>query len=189
MTDFICGPKIYGYEGWTFELHAWCGPWPIRKDGELFNRAGRVFYAMYTRFQAEPDREKFRVGGGCVALPSLTNNEERATSGMKTYIAGPMSDRPALNFKEFFRAQLDLEALGFEVVNPAELDVIETLVHHRRRTWEECLEEDLYHLGTCVAIYLLAGWQDSEGACIEYQEAERLGLVILEQEPEGDESC
>ena len=33
LNTIICGPQIYGYEGWTFELHAWCGPWPLRKDG------------------------------------------------------------------------------------------------------------------------------------------------------------
>ena len=66
LNTIICGPRLYRYGKWTFEVHAWCGPsWPLRKDGELRKRAGRVFYAMFERWEAEPDREKYRIGGGC----------------------------------------------------------------------------------------------------------------------------
>ena len=65
---FICGPSIYEYEGWLFELHASCGPWPLCKDGEPRKRAGRVFWAMWGRFEDESDQGRFRVGCGCVAF-------------------------------------------------------------------------------------------------------------------------
>ena len=67
-TGFLCGPRIYRYDGWEFEMHAWCGPWPHKQDGELRKRAGRKFWSMIKRFEAEPNRELFRAGGGCMVL-------------------------------------------------------------------------------------------------------------------------
>ena len=70
IRGFICGPRLYKYEGWFFEDHAYCGPWPLKKDGELRKRAGRKFYAMYKRFNsvAQEQQKKFRIGGGCVPI-------------------------------------------------------------------------------------------------------------------------
>jgi len=70
ITGFICGPRIYEFEGWCFEWHACSGPWPMKKDGELRKRAGRTFYNMVERFckLSKADREKYRVGGGCVPI-------------------------------------------------------------------------------------------------------------------------
>jgi len=66
---FLCGPKVYEFEGWFFEFGP-SGPWPLRKDGEPFKRAGRVFYATFGRWYdlPEAEREKYRVGGGCRAF-------------------------------------------------------------------------------------------------------------------------
>lgn len=71
MPVFICGPRLYEYEGWCFEFH-YCGPWPLRQDGELRAHAGRRFWAMIARFDAltEAERATYRAGGigGCVEL-------------------------------------------------------------------------------------------------------------------------
>ena len=61
---FICSAHLYQYDGWTFE-YGYCGPWPIRKNGELFKRAGKKFYEMFERWYALPNRENYRIGGGC----------------------------------------------------------------------------------------------------------------------------
>ena len=69
MNGFICGPRIYEYEGWIFEHgHYIC--WPLKKDGEPRKRAGRKFYDMVGRFVAlsEEEQEKHRVGGGCIRM-------------------------------------------------------------------------------------------------------------------------
>ena len=70
MKGFLCGPRLYEYEGWFFEEHSYCGPWPLRKDGELRQRAIRRFFQIIERFQQLPDAERtqYRVGGGCVPL-------------------------------------------------------------------------------------------------------------------------
>ena len=62
---FLCSPRIYEYEGWVFEFGQMGEPWPLNKTGEPAKRAGRTFYKMIDRFCEEPDREKFRAGGGC----------------------------------------------------------------------------------------------------------------------------
>lgn len=63
---WICGPRIYQFEGWRFE-YGNVFPWPLRKDGELRKRAGRKFYTMIKRFDSlsKDEQEKHRVGGGC----------------------------------------------------------------------------------------------------------------------------
>jgi hypothetical protein len=67
MNTFLCGPKIYEYDGWIFEFHYWCGPWPLKKDLELRKRAGKKFWNMFEKFNKIPIKEKenYRVGGGC----------------------------------------------------------------------------------------------------------------------------
>jgi len=68
IHGFLCGPRLYEYKGWFFEYKYMMGPWPLCKDGEPFKRAGDKFYTMFNEFWALPDREKYRVGGGCLAF-------------------------------------------------------------------------------------------------------------------------
>lgn len=70
IAGYICGPRLYRFEGWFFVYHSYCGPWPLRQDGELRVRAGRRFWAMIKRFDALPEAERaaYCVGGGCVPL-------------------------------------------------------------------------------------------------------------------------
>ena len=64
MGVFLCGPRVYEYDGWLFEVHSYCGPWPLRRDGELRKYAGRRFWEMFGRFDglAEVARAQYRVG-------------------------------------------------------------------------------------------------------------------------------
>lgn len=90
----------------------------------------------------------------------------------KTYIAGPMTGLPELNFPAFHAAAAELRALGHTVVNPAEINPD----HHM--SWEACMRSDIAQLVTCDAIMLLPSWEDSRGAKLEHHIAERLGLSI-----------
>ena len=67
ITGIICSPSIYEFKGWTFEF-SYSGPWPLRKDGELRKRAGRKFWKVWGEWQdlPEDEKQKTRVGGGCV---------------------------------------------------------------------------------------------------------------------------
>jgi len=63
MKGILCSPPTYEYDGWTFEFRSF--PWPVRKDGELYKRAGKKFYDMFERWYDLPNREDYRIGGGC----------------------------------------------------------------------------------------------------------------------------
>jgi len=67
-TGFICGPRLYEYDGWFFEEHAYCGPWPLKKNDDPRERAGRVFWKMWAKFDklSKEEKLKYRVGGGCI---------------------------------------------------------------------------------------------------------------------------
>ena len=66
----LCGPKVYEFEGVSFEFSPIIGPWPLKKDGEPKVRAGKKFYDFYKRFAAlsVDEQEKFRTGGGCITV-------------------------------------------------------------------------------------------------------------------------
>jgi hypothetical protein len=67
IHGFICGPRIYEWNGIYFE-YGYCGPWPLKKNGEIKARAGKKFFDSLDAFFKLSDKEKeaFRVGGGCI---------------------------------------------------------------------------------------------------------------------------
>lgn len=91
------------------------------------------------------------------------------------YISGPMRGYPEHNYPAFDEAAEKLRARGYAVVNPAEN-------FDGRRDLEPStyLREDLRQMAEgCNAIYLLAGWQNSTGARLEYQVARDLDFTFL----------
>jgi len=67
---WLCGPKVYDFDGVTFEFSPMIGPWPLKKNGDPKKSAGEKFYAFYNRFSSmtTEEQEKYRVGGGCVRI-------------------------------------------------------------------------------------------------------------------------
>lgn len=66
-TGHACGPRIYVYKGWKFEVSPSCGPWPLKQNGDPRERAGAVFYEIFSEFNrlSKEDKLKHRIGGGC----------------------------------------------------------------------------------------------------------------------------
>ena len=91
---------------------------------------------------------------------------------MTVYIAGPMTGLPELNFPAFHAEATRLRALGYEVVNPAEINPDKDM------SWRQCMRTDIAALVFCDGIQLLPGWQDSKGATLEHHIAERLGMDV-----------
>jgi len=91
----------------------------------------------------------------------------------RIYISGPMSGLPALNFPAFFAEAARLRGLGYEVVNPAELD------HGPEPTWHECMRADIAAMMSCNTVALLDGWERSNGAHLELHLAHRVGMEVL----------
>lgn len=93
---------------------------------------------------------------------------------MKTYLAGPMTGHPDLNFPLFHAEAQRLRAIGHDVVNPAEINV------DPAKGWEDCMRADIAELVTCQAIAMLPGWQQSRGASLEHHIATQLGLQVID---------
>lgn len=110
-------------------------------------------------------------------------------SGMKrTYVAGPMSGYPDLNFPAFHARAAEERAAGHEVINPAEINggayelaacatmSTEQLADH----WRDCMRKDITLLITCDRIVMLDGWTRSRGATLEHHIARALGMEVCE---------
>lgn len=101
---------------------------------------------------------------------------------LRVYLSGPMSGLPEHNRPAFHAAAAALRALGYDVVNPSEINP------PSNATWEQCLRKDVAALTTCDAVALLPGWEASSGAHVEVHLAHRLGLwvVALEALAQGE---
>ena len=88
----------------------------------------------------------------------------------RSYIAGPMTGLPGLNYAAFNAMAAKLRAQGHHVENPAEAVECDS--------WEAYMRLAIAQLVTCDTIVLLLGWGDSRGAKIEYRLAGDLGLRI-----------
>ncbi|MCE5182333.1 MAG: DUF4406 domain-containing protein [Betaproteobacteria bacterium] len=91
----------------------------------------------------------------------------------RIYISGPMTGLPEFNFPAFNAEADRLRSLGYEVINPAEIN------HESADDWHGCLRKDLASLLTCDTLALLDGWQKSAGAHLEMHVAHRVGMGIV----------
>ena len=59
---YICYGKQYRYQGYYFEWNNFCGPTPLRKNGEISKQIPNGFWDMINNFQALSfeDKEKYR---------------------------------------------------------------------------------------------------------------------------------
>lgn len=81
---------------------------------------------------------------------------------MKVYISGPITGIALpVSIARFNDAELRLQEMGFDVVNPMDNGVPITA------EWSEHIREDIRLMLDCNAIYLLKGWENSKGAALE----------------------
>ena len=90
----------------------------------------------------------------------------------RVYLSGPMTGLPELNFPAFHAAAFRLRAMGFDVVNPPEINPDSAM------GWEQCMRADIKALCDCDTIALLPGWENSKGAHLEVHVAHRLGIKV-----------
>lgn len=88
----------------------------------------------------------------------------------RIYLAGPMTGLPNLNFPAFHAEATRLRALGYDVVNPAEINT------DPGADWSGCMRKDIAALVTCDEIALLDGWMASKGAQLERTIGQALGM-------------
>lgn len=106
---------------------------------------------------------------------------------MKIYISGPMTGLPEYNHPLFNRVAADLRAMGYEVINPAEIvlkdipkDYVPLHEIDAKRVWEAYMKECLKLLMDANVIAYLPGWRKSKGARIEMFTAEEVGIMSID---------
>lgn len=70
MTGILCRNRVYAYNGRLFEW-SYNGPWPLRKDGEPYKRAGNKFWNDIEGFIKMEKSEQQRylvIDGGCMSF-------------------------------------------------------------------------------------------------------------------------
>ena len=69
----LCSSNQYIYKGVYFEIHNFCGPHPLNKDGDplegWLGLEDDPFWEVWDSFQKEVDKNKFKVySGGCLVI-------------------------------------------------------------------------------------------------------------------------
>lgn len=114
---------------------------------------------------------------------SLTGKE----SGLRVYIAGPISGDLLGNLPKFFHAEDALRAAGHTTFNPARCDGGRTprecidmaLERQGRKSWADYMKQGVTGLMRCNAIALLPNWFLSRGAMAEQRLAAQLGYTLV----------
>lgn len=95
----------------------------------------------------------------------------------KIYISGPMTGITDWNFPAFNAKAIELTKDGWSVLNPAQHGLVEGAQRN------DYLRFDGILLLTCEAIYMLPGWEKSEGAKWEHNLATMFEMEIIYQDP------
>lgn len=106
--------------------------------------------------------------------------EDVAKKEEVVYISGPMRGYEDFNYPAFHKASDYLTKGGYEVLNPAENFNGDTNL-----PLETYMRADLSMLLEATGIFMIKGWQNSEGARLELAVAKSLGLTVWY---EGDDA-
>ncbi|AXF53090.1 MAG: endolysin [Caudoviricetes sp.] len=77
------------------------------------------------------------------------------------------------NFDNFNRLDTQLSSCGWKVENPAAKGVIDGA------DWSDYMADALRQMSKCGAMFMLYGWEESKGACLEHEIGQALGMRIF----------
>ena len=92
---------------------------------------------------------------------------------MKIYISGAVTGTDDY-LERFARAEEQLKAQGFEVINPAAINA----VLPRSTSYEQYMDMSRLMLSFCDGVFMLNGWEQSRGAKQEFAWAVLDGMKI-----------
>ena len=84
-------------------------------------------------------------------------------------------------FTKFLKSETEIirlyigKGINIRIVNPTKLGLT------FKDSWLKCMIVCLWHLLHCNSIYMLKDWKESDGACLEYWVAKKLGFKIYYQ--------
>lgn len=151
----------------------------------VFERIDKIFERI-DKIEDEYWRDKFARSFG-LSVDMLFPEKEKIgkynfvhDKKPKVYISGKVSGLSEKVYKNNFNsAELYLTGLGYDAVNP----VSEVTIPNG--TWEDYMRRDIKLLCDCDYIYLLEGWEDSDGASLEKLIADNLGIKQLTIDENG----
>lgn len=99
---------------------------------------------------------------------------EKSVKEDTVYISGQMGGLPDYNYPAFFEAEEVLKSKGYGVVNPADIGIQD----NKGFTWSDYMREALIRMldRKVTIVAMLDGWENSKGATIEKELAEKLGI-------------
>ena len=100
---------------------------------------------------------------------------------LKVYIAGPMRGIIDFNYPRFNSCAQSLREIGWDVVNPAEIGAkygTPEQINANPELLKLVTNIELFALKSCDAIFMLEGWNTSQGAKNELAAAIAAGLEV-----------
>lgn len=116
--------------------------------------------------------------------PDSDNRQYDAVWGegvRSAYLAGPMRGIELFNYPLFNAVAKYLRRLGYKIENPAETDAeVQDRASVAKNPLSVYMERDLADVAKTDAVFVLPGWEASEGANIEVTVAFMLGHPVFE---------
>lgn len=107
----------------------------------------------------------------------MNNSRIQAMRDNRVYISGPITGIDDY-MEHFSKAEKELEAQGFGVINPAKVNA---QLPADITTYEEYMKMSMVMLNMCTHIYMLKGWEKSPGANREYGYALASDMIIMRE--------
>jgi hypothetical protein len=98
----------------------------------------------------------------------------------KCYISGKITGLPINEaIKNFNKASLHATFLGYDVINPLNIEPDGKQPKTEEEKWIWFMRSDIKEMMNCDVILMQENWEDSRGAIIEHNLAKELGFSIM----------
>lgn len=115
-----------------------------------------------------------------------------AEKSKKIYISGPITANKE-HYRECFSAAVDfLKSKGYDVIDPSIDDYTEAVKSAgiedvwSKEAWVYYLQRDINIVANCDGIYLLKGWEESNGATVELAVAKHCNIPVYFEERQDE---